>query len=76
VSESNGRCAGEVVWFSGPKGYGFLKCADGKEVFCHYSAIEMDGYKTLSQGDKVSFEVIQGEKGKQAANVKRVGGNK
>lgn len=63
---------GEVRWFNNAKGYGFLGHDDGKDVFVHFSAIEGDGYKSLKEGERVSFDVIQGEKGPQADNVKRV----
>lgn len=62
---------GTIRWFNNKKGYGFIqKDSDGKDIFVHYSAIEMEGYKTLKTNDKVSFEVVQGEKGAQAANVR------
>ncbi len=60
---------GTVKWFNNSKGYGFLTDEGGNDIFVHYSAITMDGYKTLKQGDQVKFEVIQGEKGLQAVNV-------
>ena len=61
---------GKVRWFNNKKGYGFIqKDSDGKDIFIHYSAITMDGYKTLKTNDAVEFEVVQGEKGPQAANV-------
>jgi CspA family cold shock protein len=62
--------AGSVRWFNNKKGYGFIqKKSDGKDIFVHYSAITMEGYKTLQTNDEVSFEVTAGEKGPQAANV-------
>ena len=62
---------GTVRWFNNKKGYGFIqKKSDGKDIFVHYSAITMDGYKTLQTNDVVSFEVTAGDKGPQAANVK------
>ena len=60
---------GTVKWFSNEKGYGFIERAGGDDVFVHHSAIQMDGYRTLSEGQRVSFEVVQGPKGAQAANV-------
>jgi CspA family cold shock protein len=60
---------GVVKWFNGAKGYGFIQRADGTDVFVHFSAIQAEGYKTLSAGDKVEFEVEQGTKGLQAVNV-------
>lgn len=62
---------GTVKWFSAEKGYGFLEREDGDDVFVHYSAINMDGFKTLEEGQKVEFEIVQGERGPQAADVKR-----
>ncbi len=61
---------GKVKWFNEAKGYGFIEPdGGGRDVFVHYSAIQGEGYKTLSEGQVVEFEVIQGEKGPQAANV-------
>ena len=61
---------GEIRWFNNKKGYGFIQNkADGKDIFVHYSAVVMDGYKTLKTNDKVSFDIVQGEKGPQASNV-------
>jgi len=61
---------GKVRWFNNKKGYGFIqKDSDGKDIFIHYSAITMEGYKTLKTNDAVAFEVVEGEKGPQAANV-------
>ncbi|MDR0453999.1 MAG: cold shock domain-containing protein [Deferribacteraceae bacterium] len=62
---------GTVKWFNNSKGYGFLTDENGNDIFVHYSAITMEGYKTLKQGDQVKFEVVQGEKGLQAINVAR-----
>ncbi|MBP8672802.1 MAG: cold-shock protein, partial [Synergistales bacterium] len=53
------------------KGYGFITTEEGKDVFVHYSAIEMQGFKTLNEGDSVEFEVVQGDKGPQAAHVRK-----
>ena len=64
---------GTVKWFNEKKGYGFLTSEDGSDVFVHFSAIKMDGYKKLVEGQKVEFDVTEGEKGKQASNVVRVG---
>ena len=63
---------GTVKWFNGAKGYGFLSRQTGEDVFVHYKAIVGDGYKTLNQGDKVQFDVEQGPKGLQAANVQKI----
>lgn len=61
---------GKVKWFNEAKGYGFIEPdGGGRDVFVHYSAIQGEGYKTLSEGQAVDFEVIQGEKGPQASNV-------
>ena len=63
---------GQVKWFSAEKGYGFIAREDGDDVFVHFSALQMDGFKVLDEGDEVEFEVIQGEKGPQAANVTKL----
>jgi cold shock protein len=60
---------GTVKWFSNEKGYGFIEREGGEDVFVHFSAIAMEGYKSLTEGQKVEFEVVQGPKGAQAANV-------
>ena len=60
---------GTVKWFSNEKGYGFIARDSGEDVIVHFSAIAMDGYKSLVEGQKVEFEVVQGPKGAQAANV-------
>ena len=60
---------GKVKWFNAEKGYGFIERENGKDVFVHFSAITMDGYKTLEEGIAVEFEVVDGAKGPQAANV-------
>ncbi|MHC4922599.1 MAG: cold-shock protein [Planctomycetota bacterium] len=60
---------GTVKWFSDQKGYGFISGDDGTDVFCHFSAIQVEGFKTLRDGQKVTFEVTQGDKGLRAANV-------
>ena len=63
---------GTVKWFNAKKGYGFICDEAGKEVFVHFSALKMDGFKELKDGEKVEFEVVDGEKGPQAANVTRI----
>ncbi len=63
---------GTVKWFNAAKGYGFIARDNGKDVFVHYSAIQMDGYRTLSEGDKVEFTIEDGAKGPQAVNVTKV----
>ncbi|MGE5459380.1 MAG: cold-shock protein [Solirubrobacterales bacterium] len=60
---------GTVKWFSNEKGYGFISREGGEDVFVHFSAIEGEGYKTLNEGQAVEFEITDGPKGKQAANV-------
>ena len=63
------RLKGTVKWFNNAKGYGFIGRDDGADVFVHYSAITSEGYKSLQEGDVVEFEITQGPKGPQAANV-------
>jgi CspA family cold shock protein len=60
---------GTVKWFNSEKGYGFIACDGGPDVFVHFSAIEMDGYKLLEDGQRVEFEIAQGQKGPQAEKV-------
>jgi len=60
---------GSVKWFSDSKGYGFITPEEGRDVFVHFSAINMDGFKTLTEGQEVEFDVIEGPKGPQASNV-------
>ena len=65
------RVEGEVVWFENARGYGFIQPASGgKQIFVHHSAIEMNGYKTLKQGQRVSFVVVKGQKGPQSEEVR------
>jgi cold shock protein len=63
---------GKVKWFNGQKGYGFITTDEGEDVFVHYSAIGGSGFRTLEQGQRVQFEVTQGPKGLQAANVNKL----
>jgi cold shock protein len=63
------RLKGTVKWFNNAKGYGFIGREGGPDVFVHYSAITAEGYKSLQEGDQVEFEIAQGPKGPQAANV-------
>ena len=63
---------GTVKWFSNEKGYGFIEREGGEDVFVHFSAIAQEGYKSLTEGQRVEFEVVQGQKGLQAANVQAI----
>lgn len=63
------RCVGIIKWFSAPKGYGFIGMESGDDIFVHFSAIQMDGYKRLKEGQKVEFSIEEGNRGRQAANV-------
>ncbi len=60
---------GTVKWFNPRKGYGFIATNDGRDIFVHYASISGDGYKTLVEGDAVSFDIVEGEKGLRAENV-------
>jgi len=63
---------GTVKWFNDSKGYGFIERPDGKDVFVHHNAIEGEGFKSLREGDSVQFEIVEGPKGPQAANVRKL----
>ena len=63
---------GKVKWFNNAKGFGFIGRDDGPDVFVHYSALTAEGYKSLQEGDVVEFEIVDGQKGPQAANVVKV----
>lgn len=63
---------GRVKWFNAGKGYGFIEQEGGEDIFVHFSAIQEQGFKTLAEGQQVQFEIVQGPKGKQAANVTKV----
>ena len=63
---------GTVKWFNNQKGYGFISDEQGNEVFVHYSGINMDGFKSLEEGQAVEFDVVEGEKGPQATNVTKL----
>jgi cold shock protein len=64
---------GTVKWFSDEKGYGFISREGGSDVFVHHTAIEGSGFRTLKDGERVEFEITEGQKGPQAANVRRLG---
>ena len=66
------RHTGTVKWFNDAKGFGFIQQENGPDVFVHFSAIAAEGFKSLAENDKVEFEITQGQKGPQAANVTRV----
>jgi cold shock protein len=63
---------GKVKWFNAEKGFGFIEREDGDDVFVHFSAINSDGYKSLEEGQEVSFEIVEGNRGPQAANVTKL----
>ena len=63
---------GTVKWFNNQKGYGFISREDGGDVFVHYSGLNMEGYRTLDEGQAVEFDILDGPKGQQAANVVKV----
>ncbi len=65
------KLRGKVAWFNNAKGYGFLSHEGGPDVFCHFSSIQSEGYKSLSEGDEVKFFIVQGSKGPQADDVER-----
>lgn len=63
---------GTVKWFNDAKGFGFIEQGNGPDVFVHFSAIDMDGFKSLAEGEKVTFEIVENQRGLQAAGVKKV----
>lgn len=65
---------GKVKWFSAEKGYGFIEQETGGDIFVHFSAIQGDGFKTLNEGEAVEFEIVEGARGSQAANVVKKSG--
>jgi len=60
---------GKVKWFNADKGFGFIESSEGQDVFVHFSAIQSEGFKTLEEGQEVNFEIVEGNRGPQAANV-------
>jgi CspA family cold shock protein len=69
--EESAMAIGTVKWFNDAKGYGFISQEGGEDVFVHHTAINMDGFRTLREGERVEFDVTQGPKGLQAANVRK-----
>ncbi len=63
---------GKVKWFNSEKGYGFITTDEGNDIFVHYSQIQKDGFKALEEGERVQFDVVDGDKGPQAANVESI----
>ncbi len=63
---------GTVKWFNDKKGFGFISIEGGEDVFVHHTSIESDGFRTLGEGDTVDFEIVQGDKGNKAENVKKI----
>lgn len=74
TSQSQGIAQGKVKWFSDQKGYGFIARDNSPDVFVHYTAIQMDGFRTLKEEEVVQFELLDGPKGPQAANVSKIEG--
>lgn len=65
---------GTVKWFNNQKGYGFIQDENGKDIFVHYTGLNMPGFKSLEEGNEVEFDIVQGEKGPQASNVVKLQG--
>jgi CspA family cold shock protein len=66
------KLTGRVKWFNDSKGYGFIEQDGGRDIFVHYTAIQGDGFKSLAEGQKVEFEIVEGAKGPQATNVLKI----
>jgi CspA family cold shock protein len=66
------KLTGRVKWFNDSKGYGFIEQDGGRDIFVHYTAIQGDGFKSLAEGQKVEFEIVEGAKGPQATNVTKI----
>lgn len=69
--EDTALANGTVKWFNNKKGYGFINEETGRDIFVHFSSIEMDGYKSLNEGDEVAFEIEESDRGPEAKNVRR-----
>ncbi|BBO60381.1 cold-shock protein [Mycoavidus sp. B2-EB] len=73
IDQNADRCLGTVKWFNDGKGFGFITSdTGGEDLFAHFSAIQSNGFKSLAEGDRVSFNIVDGPKGKQASNIQKV----
>ena len=72
VSSDGARAQGAVKWFNESKGFGFIQQDNGDDLFVHFSAIQGEGFRSLTEGDRVEFDIVDGAKGKQAANVNKI----